>query len=33
MLSLTDLWKFLSDNGMEFKNKLFEQISKELGVK
>ena len=25
--------KILSDNGTEFKNKLFEQIAKELGVK
>ena len=24
--------KILSDNGTEFKNKLFEQIAKELGV-
>ena len=24
--------KILSDNGMEFKNKIFEQIAKELGV-
>ena len=26
------LLKILSDNGMEFKNKLFEQVAKELGV-
>ena len=26
-------FKILSDNGTEFKNKLFEQIAKELGVK
>ena len=24
--------KILSDNGMEFKNKIFEQVAKELGV-
>ena len=27
-----DLFKILSDNGMEFKNKLMEEVSKELGV-
>ena len=27
------LLKILSDNGTEFKNKLFEQIAKELGIK
>ena len=25
--------KILSDNGTEFKNKIFEQVAKELGVK
>ena len=33
MLNLGGSLEILSDNGTEFKNKLFEQIAKELGVK
>ena len=32
ILNLEDLLKMLSDNGTEFKNKIFEQVAKELGV-